>query len=179
MSAGDSARQHHLTARSELIQRIQLRDHVLVLFLVAVGTLFGIAFGTSAKPEILLVVPYLTLGAAVVISQHQEIIGSLGSFLHNELHPFLETIDEVAPEWDTSQSLKEYLTTAIWMRTLGHSILLVVPSLAALALNWCHGFVSPFPEGPVWWFGVGFMVLSCLVIYKSHQWRKKIQKSFD
>ena len=148
-----------------------------MVFLAAVGTLFGIAFGTSAKPEILLVVPYLTLGAAVVISQHHEVIGSLGSFLHNELHPFLETIDEVAPEWDTSQALKEYLTTSIRMRTLGHGILLVVPSLAALGLNWHHGSFCPFSEGPVWLSGVGFTGLSCLVIFKSHQWRKRIQRS--
>ena len=179
MSAGDSARQHHTTARSELIQRIQLRDHVLMVFLAAVGTLFGIAFGTSAKPEILLVVPYLTLGATVIISQHQEVIGSLGSFLHNELHPFLDKIGEAAPQWDTSEALKDYLTTAIWMRTSGHSILLLVPCLAALAINWRHGFFSAFPEGPVWWFGVVFMLTSCVVIYKSHQWRKRIQKSFE
>ena len=176
MSAGDNARQYHLTARTELIQRIQLRDYVLLVFLAAVGTLFGIAFRTSAEPEILLVVPYLTLGAAVIISQHQEVIGSLGSFMSNELHPFLDSIDDAAPEWDTSKALKKHLTTAIWMRTLGHLILLIIPSLAALALNWRHIYNFHFPEGIIWLFGAGFIVLSCMVINKSHQWRKKLQK---
>ncbi len=33
MSSGDTARLYHTMARSELIQRIQLRDHVLMAFL--------------------------------------------------------------------------------------------------------------------------------------------------
>jgi hypothetical protein len=150
-----------------------------MLFLAAAGTLFGIAFGTNAKHEILLVVPYLTLGATAIICQHHEVIGALGLFLHNELHPFLLEIGEAAPEWDTSHSLKEHLPRFMRMRSLAHSVLLVSPPLAALAINWHYALHTEFPGTPMWYLGLVFMLISCVAIYASHTFRKRIQKSFN
>jgi len=48
----------------------------------------------------------------------------------------------------------------------------------ALTINWRHGFYSPFPEGPIWWCGLVFVVLAIAVIVKSHRWRRAIQRSF-
>ncbi|OGB62353.1 MAG: hypothetical protein A2Y94_11420 [Caldithrix sp. RBG_13_44_9] len=177
MSSGDTARIHHHTARLEIIERLRLRDNVLVTFLGAIGALFGISFGTSVNKEILLVIPYLSLGAATIISQHQEVIGSLGQFLHNELQPFMNTINESAPQWDTSDALGRYMQQAIWLRTIGHLLLIITPALIALFLNWRHGFYSAFPEGPVWWSGILFTVLAIAVIIKSYKWRRSIQSS--
>jgi hypothetical protein len=176
MSAGDSARTHHDTARSEIIKRLELRDNVLVIYLGAIGALFGVAFGTSVNKEVLLVVPYLTLGAATIISQHQEVIGSLGRFLYLELQPFMESIGEAAPQWDASKSLLDYLPQAIWLRTIGHLLLIITPAITALYINWRHGFYSAFPESSVWWFGFVFVLLAISVIVKSHHRRRKIHR---
>jgi len=178
MSAGDSARTHHQSTRTEIINRLHLRDNILVLYLGAIGALFSITLGTSANKEALLVVPYLCLGAATVISQHQEAIGSIGKFLYHELQPFMQKIRESAPQWDTSNALLEYRPQAIWLRTVGHLLLIVTPAIMALYINWRHGFYSPFPEGPIWWCGLVFVVLAIAVIVKSHRWRRAIQRSF-
>lgn len=177
MTSADTAREYHSTARAELTQRIGLRDNVLMAFLGGTGALFSIAFGTSAKPEILLVVPYLTLGAAVIISQHHEVIGALGDFLRIELHPFLTKLEGEVPEWDSSKALTAYHSQAIWMRTVGHSVLLIVPSVAALAINWPHRAFSASSKAPAWWFGLVFAIGSCVVIGRSHFQRRRLRKS--
>ena len=84
MGKSDSARCYYESARNELIKRIQLRDTVLLIMLGTMATIFGIAFGTSAHIEILFIIPYLSFGAASLVSQHQEVIGSLGAFIAGE-----------------------------------------------------------------------------------------------
>ncbi len=49
MAKGDSARIHEEMVRLEIIQRIQLRDNALVLFLGAVRAIWGVVGGTSAS----------------------------------------------------------------------------------------------------------------------------------
>ena len=140
------------------------------------ATIFGIAFGTSAHIEILFIIPYLSFGAASLVSQHQEVIGSLGAFIAGEFDEFMESISENAPHWDTSKALNEYLGQAIWMRTIGHLALIIIPPLCSLVVLWKHGFCSPFPEWLLWWFGLCFTAFSIFVIIKSHKWRLKHKK---
>jgi hypothetical protein len=176
MSSGDSARTFYESARQELIQRIQLRDNVLLVYLGAIGTIFSVSLGTTVKPEILLVIPYLALGASVIVSQHNAVIGSLGIFLVFEIGPFLQKLKEGAPQWDNSASLHEYSTRAIWMRSFGHFLLIIVPPVAALSINWQSGFYGSFPENPIWWVGVLSTVASIYIIIEAHYWRKKLFK---
>lgn len=175
MTSGETARQYHAAARSEIIQRIQLRDNVLLVFLGAAGALFGIALGSDVKPEILLVVPYLTFGATLIISQHHEVIGSLGLYLRKELHPIFEEAGDTAPDWDSSDALRDCHSQAMWMRTLAHIILLIAPPVGSLAINWRHrGFSEP-PQALAWWFGVFFAGLSLAVLVLSHYQRERLR----
>lgn len=174
MSSGDSARRFYDSARQELIQRIHLRDNVLLVYIGVVGTIFGISFGSASAAQILLVIPYLALGAAVIVSQHNAIIGSIGIFLANEIEPFLKDLGESAPQWDTSNALHEYSKDAIWMRSLGHFLLILIPPVTALVLNWRYGFFSTFPEGPLWWAGLVITVYAAHIILKAHTLRRKL-----
>ena|GEM_PF-2235543 len=177
MSAGETARKHYESARMELIERIQLRDNVLLLYLGAVGTIFGVSIGTTARLEILLVIPYLALGASTIVSQHHAMIGSLGDFLAHEIEPFLREIGEYAPQWDTSEALKASSNMSTLMgRTLGHLLLIIIPPIAGLSLNWRHGFYLTFPEGLLWWSGVILTGMSIFGIWESHQWRMKLYR---
>jgi hypothetical protein len=174
MSAGDTAREHYTSARTELIQRIHLRDNVLLVYLGAVGTVFGLAFGTSIRSEVLLVVPFFSLGASVILSQHNIAIGSIGAFLVHEIEPFLKQLGEYAPQWDNSVTFHEYSSRGVWLRTIGHTLLIVIPAIAGIAITWRSGFYSPFPQGPLWWFALICTVLSCYFIWYAHTWRNKI-----
>jgi hypothetical protein len=177
MSSGESARKHYEAARQEVVERIQARDNVLLFYLGAVGTLFGVALGTSARLEILLVIPYLALGAAVLVSQHHALIGWLAAFCANEIEPFLKEIGEYAPQWDNSLALQEYSSRAIGLRAVGHLVLIVIPSIAGLVMNWRFGFGKLLPQGILWWSGVAFTVLSTWTIRQAHAGRKKIYDS--
>src|SRR5262245_43565578 len=108
MNAEETARKYYESARQELIQRIQLRDNVVLAFLVAIATIFGISLGTSTRSEILLIVPYLALGATVLVVQHHAVIGAIGDFLCRELEPFFIKMGHDAPQWDSSQAIKSY-----------------------------------------------------------------------
>ena len=92
MSAGETARKNYESARNELVQRIQLREQILLFFVGGVATIYSVALGAENKLEILLAIPYISFGTAVIISQHNSVIGALGHFCAHELWPFLKKV---------------------------------------------------------------------------------------
>lgn len=168
MSTGDSARKNYEMAKLESISRIQTRDQVLVAYISVVGVIFGAAIGISIIDlALLLIIPYLTLGAAIIVSQHNSVIGSLGSFFAYEVEPFLREIGESAPQWETSTSLRDYSLKMIWSRSLGQFILLLTPPFTGLVLYWN-------PSNVLWWGGVVCAGLSTFSLIESHIWRWKL-----
>jgi hypothetical protein len=101
-------------------------------------------------------------------------IGFLGDFLAHEIEPFLKGIGEYAPQWDTSEALKSSLSATWLRRALGHLILIDIPPIIALILNWRHSFPLAFPAGLFWWIGVVFTGISIWVIWDSHLQRKRL-----
>ena len=175
MSASDTARSAYQSARAELIARIGHRDSILVFYLGAVGALLGVALSTKADQEILLAIPYLAFGAAVLVSQHNDVIGALGSFCRTELHSFLEAQDpaEAAPEWERSAARRESYRSSIWHRSLGHLVLLLAPSFIGLGTNWQHHGVPTSLVPVVWWGAMLVGTLALIVILRSHFFRRK------
>lgn len=168
MSKADTARSHHESARQEQILRIQLRDNILIAFLGAVGTVFGIALTTGAKPELLLIVPYLALGATVLVVHHHGAIRSIAYFLSEELEPFLCEIDEDAPQWENSRALNKFLARSLFLRTTAHYLLIIAPSIGSLAMNSQHIFQSPLSLQLLWWFGAVVSLLSIALATANH-----------
>jgi len=107
---------------------MQLRDTVLLAYLGAAGAIFGVALGSSlAKPQILWVLPFLSLGAAILVAQHHEVIGSLQHFLVTELQAGYA--DEAAPQWNSSVAFTENSHRQIWWRVAAHFVLIVGPAM--------------------------------------------------
>ena len=181
MAAADTARAYYNSARAELIERIRLRDQIFVFYLAGVGAVFGVGLGATSKTDMLMLAPFLGLGAAILISQHFAVIGALASYCVLELGPFLRglTPSEDAPQWDDSKALAEYRHAAIGMRTWGHVLLIILPSAGGLAVTWKHGIYSPFPFGILWWVGVVCLVAAGVVMWRTHQFRKKIYERFQ
>jgi hypothetical protein len=157
MSGGETARKNYEMAQQEIQEHLQLRDNVLLVYLGAIGTIFGVALGSS-----------------VIVSQHNALIGSVESYIVSELEPFLKKIGEYAPFWNSSKSSREYSLKGIWMRTFGHFLIVLIPPIAALGFSWQFGFFSQFPENPLWWFGVFSTILSAYFILETHNWRKRL-----
>lgn len=181
LATRESARTFYNCARAELVERIRLRDNIFVFYPAAVGAVFGVALGTADKVETLLLLPFLGLGVTMLISQHFAVIGALAAYCVLEVGPFLcgLTPSEDAPQWDNSKALADYRDAAILMRTWGHALLIILPSIGALGMNWKHGICSPSPLSILWWAGVVCLVAAGVVMQRTHKFRKKINESFQ
>ena len=178
MSKGDIARTAYESARSELVSRLQLRDNVLLVYVGSVGALLGVALGTSVNPEILITIPYIAIGVAVLLAQHHSAIGALLHFCTGELSDFLEKLEpsENAPQWDNSVIANRYAAASMLKRTLGHFIILLLPCCAALLVNVGHAATLRTIDGILWWGGGIATVLTFLSILNSHRFRSKINE---
>ena len=72
MSAADTARLAYDAARQEILLRMRLRDQALLVYLALVGTIFGVSLSNQDEggEYILMTIPYIALGVAIIVSQH-------------------------------------------------------------------------------------------------------------
>lgn len=108
------------------------RDTILLVYLAASGTLFDVGFGASKPPEILLVVPVLAVGCAILVAHHTLVIGDLFEYCYFELSPYL---GNKPPNFERSIVMEQHRETTIWLKPTGHAILLASPCFAALLFN--------------------------------------------
>lgn len=72
---------HYKAIRDEAVARLLARDSLLVLYLAAVGTLFGIAFGEQGTKGIVVIVPFIALGIALMLRDHELVLLRLGQWI--------------------------------------------------------------------------------------------------
>lgn len=175
MGPEESARSNYESAHAELISHFQLRDSVLLTYITATGTIFGISLGTSAKSEILLAIPYFSLGCSILVSQHNLLIGSLLDFMTEEIAPFLQHIksNECAPFYVTSKSYKRNAMRALRLRFLGHSILMLLPCLIALSFNFKYSIGHSMLMGFIWWGSLICTIVAFCFLYSVQLLRTK------
>jgi len=151
MSAGESARKFYESARFELVAHIKLRESILLFYLGIMATLLGVAFSNQNINEILLVIPFIALSVSILVSQHHSAIGSLGLYCVEEIGPYIEKLQppEFAPQWDNSKALLNAANEAMLSRMWAHIIVIMIPTILALALNYNHALNSAFPFGPL------------------------------
>jgi hypothetical protein len=180
MSSSDTALAFHDSARQEIIMRIRLRDNVLLFYLAVVGAIFGVALGTTVKLEVLLTIPFIAVGSAIMVAQHHEVIGALGYFISHELYHHLCSLtpSESTPQWDRSEAFRDHIKRAILYRVWGQSIMLSIPCIASLGCNYRHAIASPFPYGPLWWFATLCTAIIFYIIYSAHKWRKDLYAKY-
>jgi hypothetical protein len=117
--------------KSEYIEHIKIRNGSLVAYLGIVGVLMsGVLSMQNPKFEILLSLPFISLGIAFIIGQHNMAISSISKYCANDLN------DKKLPLWESSQSLHEFSKTAVIFTTIGNLISLTIPAIVSLMLNW-------------------------------------------
>jgi len=132
-------------ARNEIIARIGLRDQALSLYLTAASLIASLvasvyAFGkadtassTSALMSVtsylLLIVPLLSYAVALVVSQHNTLIGATEAYLATEFEPAVQALGVRIPQWDTSSTMVETKLYSIRARTRSHRVVITLPAL--------------------------------------------------
>lgn len=181
MSQADTARIFYTSARTELVERMRLRDNTLVFYLAAVGAIFGVALGPAKNPDLLMLLPFLSLGAGIVISQHFALMGSLAAYCALEIGPFLRDLSpaEDAPQWDDSAGLREFQRAAIHMRSVSHVVLIVLPAVVALFVTWGRWLPNNWYLAVVWWAGIAASIWTLVVVWTAHRFRRRLYKGFQ
>jgi CDP-diacylglycerol---glycerol-3-phosphate 3-phosphatidyltransferase len=163
MSTADTARASYEASRNEVLERIRLRDNTLLAFLGACGVIFGVAATDLPRLPLLVMIPFLALAATFMVTQHDRTIGALCAFITQDLAPFLQAAAEGAPIWESSGFLRRYTSTAMVLRSLSHSILVLTP--AALALAWSRAVArSSNAVTLAWWIGVAAIIAASVLL---------------
>lgn len=168
------AMEFYKAARSELVERVKLRDQVLTAYLAFVGVIFGALFLKDLGKEVGLVIPFLGLGCAILVCQHNAVIGALIRYTNRDLQPVISSEIGRIPEFVSSRSFKTHSSFSNALRSFGHAVIVLVPEICGLAMNYQHALSSPFPTGPAWWFGFLCVALSAGIIQHTHSVRRAI-----
>lgn len=171
MSASDTARTAYESSRDEILERIRLRDNALLAFLGATGLVFGVASGTPPRPQFLLILPYLSLAAAFIVTQHDRTIGCICAFISQELEPFFAEHSEHAPIWETCIFLHRYSATAMNLRFVSHGVLILTPAIVALV--WGFSSAAGGLLRLVWWCATVVTILCLFFLIATHIERRK------
>lgn len=185
----ETARKNFEIAHQQVSVRARLRDNALLVYLTITATVFGIVLKTDENVEILLIIPYLALGISIIVSHHNLIIGTLFDFL-KEIRFFLISYNlpgQEVPQYDCSESYENYRFVSLVLRTVGHSIIILMPCIVALILNWKDDFNSLNSVTPAWWFSalctgvaiLGFISIHFLRSSKSNELLSKIEKAIE
>ena len=146
-NTSDMKRSFYDAAHGEALHRATLRDRVLILYSGATTALIGFFLANKTEvteagkvvkmltdrvenmEAVLMMVPILALGAALLISQHTLIMTGAVAYCRYEL--FLNDCE--VPPWEQSKSAGWLEPVNLYLRTFGEGLLLVVlPGLVTL-----------------------------------------------
>ena len=147
------------------------RDNVILLYLAAIGAIFGVTLSTAGREEILLLVPILSLGATLLVTQHFSIIGALSVYCACEIG---RAISSAIPQWDASATLADYRKSRTGFRSLGQVLLVQVPAASALAMNWQHWHFRLEWQSGVWWCGLVFLICCAWLEARATKYRRRV-----
>jgi hypothetical protein len=166
MSAADTARATYASSRAEILERIRLRDSALLGYFGGAGTILG--FAANGHDTVLLVLPYLSLAATLLVCQHDWTVATLCTFIADELRAFWESKEECAPSWEFSATLSGYSFVAIRLRSATHFVLITCPAIFALV--WVKR--THVEQGTLfhtaWYLGIVSLAIAVAAILVTH-----------
>jgi hypothetical protein len=87
---------YYEAARAELLERLNIRANIAVLYIAAIGSVAGYAMGDPSERFYLfvIVVPLLALGAATLWFQQDQAMDVLSKYCGKQLGPYIEKLWE-------------------------------------------------------------------------------------
>lgn len=176
MDAKEIAKMSYESASQHFISRYQLRDNILLFFLAAVGTIFGISFGGINMVKVLFTIPFLSLGCSLLIVHHNLMLGALFLFLSDEICLNFEIDKTKIPQFENSNSLKKYFGFALLMRSFSQLLILFLPSIFALVMNYNSLYSDKKIDLLIWYFSFLCLLIGIALILIVHFKQRKLNE---
>jgi len=135
MSNPETARCFYTAMRAEVNQHLNIVNQVYTLYLAGTSALFAGSMNKDGNYNLLLLIPFLSLGAANMLVSHERAIGSIAAYCARELDKFLSEEKDSVVQWDRSESIERFKSGHYASNRAGALTLVVIPGLAALLLN--------------------------------------------
>jgi hypothetical protein len=142
--------------RAEVIQRLGMREQVLLASLTVSGVIAGLAYNGTARPQLLILLPLFALPFALAHVRHTEVIKWLGEYLCHELNSFLDPSCQIR-HWDESKTLENRITNYLRKEIFMHIFLICGPGLIAAI------YLQFFNPGP----GLGWVKATAIWVFIS------------
>jgi hypothetical protein len=173
-----TAQCYYKAARDEIILRLRLRDQVLLSYTVVGATVIGLSLSNISgfNNIVALIVPFLAVGASILISSHSIAITHLGSYTVQLKEPIDLCREHAKVEiepWDYSSSYMYYSERNLAKRLTGHIVVIFIPAFFSLVVS-VKNFSYPFDiHSSLWVAGVFLTVFSVLILIHAHLVRKR------
>ena len=135
--------------------RVRQRDSVLLFFVAAVGTIFGLTSeqGSLAK-EFLLSIPYIGCVCGIMMAYHSQFIEALMKYCQEELAARLGDLRV----FEASRMFATTGMRAVLLRSVAYVLLLLLPIAFAL---WETRHLA---GSPLWWSACGIGLVGVLAV---------------
>jgi hypothetical protein len=136
------ALKYYKALRAEIVSRFEMRDKVIVGYLAAIGALLTVGFSKvdssgnqNLLSSLLVVVPFLSLGALSMVAQHQDQVTAYYQYFCTELRSSLSEKEQTVPMFYESRTAQDH--TRHILRTLFISQFLIMcgPPILVIFLN--------------------------------------------
>jgi hypothetical protein len=167
--------------RSEINQHLQIVNQIYTLYLAGATALFAASMSKDGKYNLLLLLPFLSLGAANLLGSHERNIGCIAAYCANNLDIILQEGGANVEQWDNSSMLYKLKNRNFNSNLFASLSLVVAPGVVALMIS-IYKFLtingSPWPTYPLvmlgWFAGLACVIASLIVICCTTNYRNKM-----
>jgi hypothetical protein len=136
------ALEYYKALRTEIVSRFEMRDKVILGYLAAIGTLLTLGFSKldssgneNLLSSLLVVVPFLSLGALSMVAQHQDQVTAYYQYFCTELRSSFSEKEQTVPMFYLSRTAQEHTGHILWMLFMSRFLIMCGPSIFVIFLN--------------------------------------------
>jgi hypothetical protein len=135
------APEYYKALRAEIVARYQMRDQIMIAYLGATGTLLSFALQKLQSGDqrlvqsLLVLLPFLSLGALSMIAQHQEQVTAYYQYFVIELRQFLPEPERDIAMFYMSKAAQQHTHHILRMLFIPQLLIMCGPPILAVFLS--------------------------------------------
>jgi hypothetical protein len=164
------AMEYHKALRTEIVARFQMRDQILIAYLGASGALLGYGLqkidpnnARNFLPYLLILLPFLSLGAISMVAQHQDQITAYYQYFCTEMRSSLSEVDQKVAMFYMSKAAQENTRHNLRILFVSQLLIMCGPPVLVILLN------APYPSRP--WNEKTSLLVAAVLLTALTVWR--------